>query len=77
VGDQDWDDALEQTIKDYRIVYVSSCGPGNYEKEIVLTHLPQGKWEALRVKCGVDTQEIDLKSLVEAIDETVNGSGKV
>ena len=77
VGDLDWDDALAETIKKYRMVYLSTCGPGNYEKEITLAYLPMGKWEALRVKRGVDTKEIDLKSLVDALDETVHASGLV
>ena len=77
VGDKDWDEALEETIKNYRIVYVSSCGPCNYEKEITLAHMPQGKWTALRVKRGVDVKEINLKSLVDALDETVHCSGMV
>jgi hypothetical protein len=77
VGDKDWDEALEETIKGYRIVYLSSCGPGNYEKEIKLDFLPAGKWEALRVKRGVDTKDINLKSLVDAIDEAVNSAGMV
>jgi hypothetical protein len=77
VGDKDWDEALEETIKNYRIVYLSSCGPSNYEKEITLAHMPQGKWTALRVKRGVDVKEINLKSLVDALDETVHCSGMV
>ena len=47
VGDKDWDEALEESIKDYRIVYLSACGPGNYEKELQLEFFPQGKWQAL------------------------------
>ena len=77
VGDKDWDEALEETIKQYRIVYLSSAGPGNYEKELDVSFLPQGKWEALRVKRGLATKEIDLKALVDALDDTVHGAGMV
>lgn len=77
VGDKDWDEALEETIKDFRIVYLSAAGPDNYEKELSLDFLPQNKWSALRVKRGADVREINLKSLVEAIDQCVHSSGLV
>ena len=42
-----------------------------------MSFLPQGKWEALRVKRGLATKEIDLKALVDALDDTVHGAGMV
>mmetsp|Transcript_26689 Transcript_26689/g.67325 ORF Transcript_26689/g.67325 Transcript_26689/m.67325 type:complete len:558 (+) Transcript_26689:72-1745(+) len=74
---EDWDEHLNKTIADYRIVYLSSCGPGNYEKDLVLPFLPQGKWSAMRIKNVSSVREISVKALVTAIDETVHANGKV
>uniref|UniRef100_A0A7S1GXZ2 Uncharacterized protein n=2 Tax=Hemiselmis andersenii TaxID=464988 RepID=A0A7S1GXZ2_HEMAN len=74
---EDWDEHLNKTIVDYRIVYLSSCGPGNYEKDITLPFLPLGKWSAVRIKNVSNVREISIKALVTAIDEAVHAHGKV
>ena len=74
---EDWDELLNVTIKNYRIVYISACGPGNYEKEMTLTFFPQNKWTALRVKSAVSVRECNIKAVVNAIDTAVHALGKV
>jgi len=73
--DKDWDEVLETIIPNYRIVYLTTCGPGDYKKNITTEYLPQSKWSALRVKRGQNVKEIDLKSLATAIDECVHQQG--
>lgn len=74
---EDWDELLSVTIKNYRIVYLSACGPGNYEKELALDFFPQNKWQALRVKTAVSVRECSIKGVVNAIDMAVHALGKV
>lgn len=35
---EDWDQYLTNTIKNYRIIYLSSSGPANYEKDMTMQY---------------------------------------